>query len=112
MSAETWNCITIPFRTQFREALLLEQKSLTARTKRFGSAGDRFQVFGATFELLTVTQVPLSHVAAHWHEEGCRSEADFIDIWVSLHPKKGYDPLQVVWLHRFMKLRTMTRNDL
>lgn len=99
-----WNWITIPFRPQFREVMLSGQKILTARTKRFGAAGDRFQVFGATFEVVTVSQECLQDVSEHWLEEGCTSRENFISIWLSLHPRKGYDPEELVWLHRFAKI--------
>ena len=84
--------IQLPFMPFFEGPMLAGIKTCTSRTSRKGSPGDRFSVFGATFELLDVSLVPLSDVANMWKEEGCRSREHFIDVWCCIHPKKGFQP--------------------
>lgn len=98
--------ISIPFRPDFKEALLSDRKTATTRTKPYGKAGDRFWAVGALFELQDVSQVSLSFVAhGLWREEGLSSSEEFMHVWKQIHPLRGYDPDQRVWLHRFKRLR-------
>lgn len=97
--------IEIPFREEFREAMLSDRKLLTSRNKKYGDAGDRFSIFGAEFELVWVRRLPLGTVADRmWTGEGVSSAQEFIEIWNELHPRKGFDPSQRVWVHHFARV--------
>lgn len=96
--------IILPFKPYFREPLLNGTKIFTARTKRMGKYTDTFQAFGQTFTLVDITEMPLENVADFWESEGCKSREHFIEVWCEIHPIKGYDPKQMVYLHQFMKV--------
>lgn len=93
----------IPFRKRFRDVLLSGRKTWTARPRRMAAEGDRFWAFGAHFRVKSVVRVPLWYVANNWVDEGCDSQQDFIETWEAIHPRKGYQPEQLVWLHIFEK---------
>lgn len=95
--------IHIPFYPRFREPMLNEQKTWTSRTKKYGKPGDTFEIFDAEFVLLVVEEYPLSFVAENWYREGCNSKQDFIDVWNKIHPRKGYIPNWIVYVHIFKK---------
>jgi hypothetical protein len=95
------NVVSIKFKPYFRDPMLAGIKTCTARTSRMGAGGDRFQAFGAWFELKSVTKEPLHVVADFWHQEGCTSREHFLDVWNEIHPQTGYVPHQEVYLHRF-----------
>jgi hypothetical protein len=81
-------------------------KTCTARTKRMGSPGDTFDEFGATFVLTHVCRIPLDYVARDcWEQEGCHSIEHFQEVWRSIHPRAGFEPVQVVWLHCFKQVQ-------
>lgn len=42
----------------------------------------------------------------YWREEGCSSPDEFISIWQGIHPRKGWDSEQFVFLHEFELVRT------
>jgi hypothetical protein len=71
-----------------------------------GAGGDRFLVFDQWFDLKIVTEVPLHYVADLWRQEGCTSRAHFIEVWESIHPGRGYQPEQIVFLHWFKLVRS------
>lgn len=97
--------ITIPFLPQFKEPMLAGIKTTTARTKKYGEAGDTFTAWGKTFELREVIRLLLSSVRdRYYQQEGFESPAHFVTLWESLHPIKGFDPMQAVYLHSFRKL--------
>jgi hypothetical protein len=78
------------------------RKVMTCRTKRMGSPGDTFVVFGYEFLLTHVFRIPLEYVAKDCYEqEGCLSSEHFQDVWRRIHPKAGFDPAQTVWAHCF-----------
>lgn len=97
--------VTISFKTMFKDVLLSGVKVCTARTSRNGQPGDRFEAFGAIFELKSVTEEQLHYVADLWYQEGCTSHAHFVEVWTSIHPRAGYRPKQIVYLHRFKKVQ-------
>lgn len=98
------NIIQIRFRPFFKAPLLAGVKVCTARTKRKGASGDRFMAFETWFELKSVTEVPLHVVADIWAQEGCASRDHFLEVWNGIHPGVGYQPEEVVYLHRFKKM--------
>lgn len=94
--------IRIPFRLSFAHALFGGVKTATSRTKRYGIPGDTFIVSGRAFRLLRVKAEKLSIIAReYWREEGCSSPDEFISVWQGIHPRKGWDPEQFVFLHEF-----------
>ncbi len=97
--------IEIPFREEFREPMLEGRKTCTSRNRRYGEPGDRFVAFDATFELTAVFQAQLEYVACVlWQEEGVSGPEHFKRVWTELHPRKGWAPEQVVWVHKFRGL--------
>ncbi len=97
--------IVLPFLDRFREPLLNGTKTCTSRRVRLGKPGDEFLAFGAWFKITKVEQAALGYVASIlFKEEGLDSPADFIEIWRQLHPTKGYEAHEIVWLHRFERL--------
>jgi len=96
--------VRIPFWKRFKEPMLSGEKTWTSRTKRYGKVDDTFDAFGETFKILKVECQPLIYVACHWKEEGCESFEDFVDLWRQIHPRKGYVPSWLVWLHVFKKV--------
>jgi uncharacterized protein YqfB (UPF0267 family) len=97
--------VVISFLERFRESMLNSIKTLTSRTKRMGKEGDTFEAFGATFQLTDVRRITLFYVANHaYRQEGMQSKEEFIEVWKQIHPRKGYDPNQLVWVHQFKKI--------
>ena len=97
--------IQIPFLPQFEPVMLSGQKTMTARTKRYGNPGDTFPAFGASFQIMSIAKIQLCDVAWEHHtEEGFPTVIDFIECWKKLHPRKGYIPKQKVYAHTFKKL--------
>lgn len=92
----------IPFRPEFREAILSGMKTMTTRNNSYGRTGDRLTTpFGVDIQLLEVRRVTLGDVADHYYrQEGCDSPQDFIRIWREIHPS-GFYPNKWVWLHIF-----------
>ena len=97
--------VDIPFKEQFEESMLSGDKVCTSRNKKYGSSKDVFQRFGAHFMLVAIPKLPLKTVAFFlYKEEGFSSPEEFIDIWKKLHPRKGYDPEQLVFVHFFIRV--------
>lgn len=98
----------IPFTEDNARAVRAGWKTVTSRPKRYGKPGDVImaQRVGPIL-LLEVRRLPLGHVAHYlWRQEGCASEYDFIQVWRSLHPRSGFDPVRRVWVHRFEVVKT------
>ena len=94
--------ITIPFQTQWRAHVLDGSKTTTVRTKRYGSAGDEFEIEGARFTLTRVEAMPLRAARdAFWREEGMASPKEFERTWIENHPTRGFRPDDQVWVHVF-----------
>ncbi|MBA7633681.1 hypothetical protein ES703_41252 [subsurface metagenome] len=98
--------INIPFLASFKEPMLSGSKTTTARTKKYGWPGDKFEAWGETFELREVIRVFLSTVRDQFYQfEGFANPHDFVTAWTKLHPIKGFDPTQAVYLHSFRKVK-------
>jgi hypothetical protein len=92
----------LPFKEGFREAVMTGRKTATARTRRFGDVGDVVATPFGPVRLVGVYRLTLDSVRnVYWQEEGAGSPEDFTAIWNAIHPRKGFDPAQRVWLHRF-----------
>ncbi len=97
--------IEIPFVRAFEDKLVYGEKTCTSRNKRYGNPGDFFTAFGETFVLTYVEKLPLAFVSSVlWKEEGCASPEEFRQVWVEIHPRKGYDGDQEVWVHKFRRV--------
>jgi hypothetical protein len=97
--------IFIPFLPEWKDKLLSGEKTHTCRSKAYGKPGDRFTLFGATFELVRVWQETLDTVAMHYFDvEGCASPEEFIAVWDKIHPRRKFNPDDVRWLHHFKKV--------
>ena len=92
----------LPFDARWREAMMWGRKTCTSRRKRY--KGSAFDAFGLQFVIVSVELLPLSIVAEHlWAKEGCDSPEDFRAVWVKLHPRKGWQPDQEVFVHHFRR---------
>ncbi len=99
--------VNIPFRVNMLRALFEGRKTATSRTKRYGVPGDTFSVSGQLFRILKVRTEKLSIVARkYWAKEGCASPSEFIATWEWIHPRKGWDPEQFVFVHEFEMVKT------
>jgi len=97
--------VRLPFRSRFREPMRCNVKLMTCRTEKMASPGDRFEAFGAVFEVTHVMRMRLGYVASDcFLQEGCVSYQDFLDLWGRIHPTKGFDPEQIVWAHCFKQV--------
>ena len=96
--------IKIPFRDDMQKAILEGRKTMTCRTKRYGSAGDFFMVGRGRYVLMSVTKMNLGIVATRFYrEEGTSSPGEFINLWDEIHPRRNFTSLQTVWAHQFMR---------
>ena len=94
--------VNIPFRDQFKEAMLSGRKTCTSRNKKYGDVGDIFVVFGKCFVLTKLREEKLTTVAHFlYREEGFNRSSEFMDCWNQIYPRKGYDSEQIVWVHIF-----------
>lgn len=94
--------VQIKFRPAFCGKMLAGIKTMTCRTKQMGEPGDWFTVFGQEFELTHVMRMRLGYVGSDcFKQEGCDSVQEFMDVWTSIHPGKGFDKEQCVWAHCF-----------
>ena len=96
--------VIIPFKEEFKERMVSGKKTCTSRTKRYGITGDKFKIFGMEFELTRVQQVELFEIANNQFEkEGFDSYQEFINCWNRIHPRKKYNPFQLIWAHFFKR---------
>jgi len=93
----------LPFRPEFEEAVRSGQKTVTSRTRRYGSVGDVLDTPFGPVRLVSVVRMLLASVVARlWREEDFGNSGEFVDAWVRLHPRRGYIPEQWVWVHEFV----------
>ncbi len=94
--------VRLPFQAQWVPRILDGSKTTTCRTKRFGGAGDTFDVDDVVFRLTEVTQMPLTRARdTLFEQEGFASPEAFQSEWEKNHPTRGFDPGTQVWVHRF-----------
>ena len=97
--------IEIPFNGWSLERLRDGRKTATSRNKLYGVSGDTFTIDNMDFEFRTTYKKQLLDIAEnHFKEEGAKSQQEFIDVWVELHPKKGFVPNQKVYFHTFKRI--------
>ena len=98
--------VGIPFQVRWRDRMLSGWKTCTSRTRKYGAPGDTFDAFGVTFEIIDVEQAELIYVAVGLHKkEGCSTPWEFKEVWKELHPRKGWDDSQKVWVHLFRRVQ-------
>ena len=94
--------IKIPFRAMFQEAMLTGKKTCTLRTKKYGQAGDTFEVFGTAFELIavcpTTDRLGINYL---YRLEGFNQPGELWKVWDKIHPRLDRD--SVVFAHFFKK---------
>lgn len=96
--------IILPLQPRWQHKMLLGLKIVTSRPHKYGHAGDTFRYFGANFVILAIEKHTLDYVANNlYKEEGCDNPDEFRRIWSMLHPRKGFIPTQLVWVHFFRK---------
>jgi hypothetical protein len=93
--------VKIPFLSMFKEPMISGVKTWTSRTRAFGNPGDTFKAFGRTFVIKKVSKKTLREVAEHFREEGLSSKEELEAVWREIHPIKGFNPSQVVFVHQF-----------
>lgn len=105
--------VKIPFKERFREAMLDGTKTWTSRTKRYGKKDDVFPAFGCDFLIeKDPFEMMLEEIASfHYKEEGCSSRDEFIAVWRKIHPRKGFVPDQIVWVHQFRRLTEVNESE-
>lgn len=91
----------LPFLPEFVPKILSGLKTMTSRTKRYGEAGEVLDSPAGKLRLRAVTRVRLDVVLEFYRQEGCQSPQEFIDIWKRIHPRRGFLPNELVWLHEF-----------
>jgi len=101
--------IEIPFSSGMSRAVLANRKFCTSRNKKYGQPSDTFRVkYGCThgdFELVAIVKRPLWFVASCYHRaEGFEDLCGFVKIWRHLHPKNGWEPDKMVWVHWFVRV--------
>jgi len=97
--------VDIPFQPKWQHKMLVGLKTCTSRTKRYGHTGDTFRHFGKTFIMLSIEKRTLKNIADNLYtQEGCDSQEEFKEVWIELHPRKGWVPNQKVFVHFFEKV--------
>jgi hypothetical protein len=97
--------VEIPFNNQFEEAMVNDVKTKTSRNKIYGKVGMVFWAFKHIFLITAIEPYSLTQVATKFYkEEGLESPEAFRKIWEDLHPRKGWIPDQVVWVHSFKRV--------
>lgn len=99
--------VTLPFQPRWRPMVLSGAKTTTVRTRRYGSAGDEFELEGRTFRLVALDMMTLAKARdTVWKEEGMASPEDFERVWSENHPQRGFRGDDAVWVHRFERVPT------
>jgi hypothetical protein len=97
--------IEMPFKPEFQVAIRHGHKRMTSRNRVYGKIGDTFEAFGMLFQITEVFQSTLEDVATkYWELEGLKNENEFREVWKKIHPRRGFVPEQLVWVHRFIRI--------
>lgn len=68
--------------------------------------GDVFTAYGVDFQVDRMEKHELQYVAENLYEkEGFEQPDQFVEIWKEIHPCKGWQPQQVVWVHFFHRCK-------
>ena len=98
----------LPFLSEFRIRIMIGAKTWTCRTSKKAEPGELVVAYPGDGQIiLRIVNVFRMHLrdiaAAHFSMEGCASPDEFKIIWRRLHPRKGFDPDQLVWVHEFVR---------
>jgi len=97
----------LPFRPEFEEAIRSGVKTMTSRTRRYGRVGDVLDTPFGPVRLVRVDRLPLVDVACdRFGDEGFGTPVAFTEAWARIHPRKGFVPNQLVWVHEFELVKT------
>jgi len=96
--------IKIPFLERFREPMLKDVKTMTSRTKIYGTKGNWFYAFDAAFVLDSVDTQPFKIILLQWQAEGCSSKEDLLAVWKQIHPRRIFGPNDLLFVHRFHRV--------
>lgn len=97
--------VDIYFRPTFAHAMRQGRKTCTSRPLKMASPGDTFIAFGAEFKVVRVEPRTLAQVRERlFQQEGCTTPGDFEAIWRSIHPRVGFEPQRMVWVHHFVRI--------
>lgn len=97
--------VYIPFKEQFKDVMLSGKKIKTTRSKRYGSPGDWFEIFGAKFQIESVEKKQLGRIAMwDYEDEGFDTMVEFIECWNEIHPRVGFDKNKYYYLHTFKRI--------
>ncbi len=104
--------VIIKFNEWSKDKLLKKTKLATTRTRRHGKHGDTFQVRidGSMYEyeILAVFPIKLYYVTKElYHIEGADSPLDFKKVWEDIHPKAGWTPEKIVYVHLFRMMEVL-----
>ena len=92
----------IPMNDWSKRRLFNQTKKATSRYKKYGEVGDTFTVGGFRYELELVIKVPLWFVVEDLYlSEGACSSDELREVWIGIHPNRGYRPFDLVWYHHF-----------
>jgi len=95
----------IPFTQEMLRQTRMQNKIHTLRVKRYGDSGDILKIKGTDeyIKIITSQKIPIDIVADYLYKcEGCLSKDHFIAVWESIHPEKGYHPLELFWGHFYV----------
>lgn len=96
--------VRIPFKEQFREAMLSGKKTCTTRTKQYGKPEDCFRVFDAEFELIVVVPSIAMWVGNYlYKEEGFDQPGEFHKLWGKMHARLAREA--IVFVHVFKRVQ-------
>jgi hypothetical protein len=94
-----------PFQPEWEQKMLSGEKTCTSRRTVFGLAGDTFVAFGQRYLITKVEERSLEDVARNlYRQEGCQNVSEFVGWWNKLHPRRGFQLKQVVFVHHFRRL--------
>ncbi len=101
----------LPFLPEFRTRILIGAKIWTCRTSKKAEPGELVVAYPGdgqiVLRIVKVFRMHLGSVAeACFTMEGCVSPEEFKEVWRRLHPRKGFDPDQIVWVHEFVRDET------
>ena len=97
--------VVIPFNKWSKRLLRSGQKKATSRkNKRYGKPNDFFQVEDEWFIIDRVTKKRLLEVMTkHYDDEGAKNPQEFKEVWIQIHPRRGFVANDLVWYHEFHK---------
>jgi len=95
------------FLPRFHPLIRAGKKVCTARTKPMVKPRATVLVKDSDppirIQVLEISKIRLGDVAAHFHqEEGFSTPGGVITTWKEIHPRNGYRPSQMVFLHHFV----------